>query len=122
MHPDFFLCDFDDNVVIAQAIDHIEAPLHLKFDFCVAPTQARNPEALAYLVNLFEQFVNSDSIVRNGLEQRIPKEKASVEAILQELENLNRLIDVFLWIRYVEHACLFLKSHNLFQSSLSSSF
>ena len=105
----YFLCNFEDMLALAELIDHIPIKLKTKYVFATSPINRKE----AFLTSCFVKFVrfysNNEPVTADVLKKMIgyPWEVPDNMTAVQHLEVVFDVLDLYLWLcnRFPEIYC-----------------
>ena len=96
----YFLCNFDDIISLAEMIDHIPIKLRAKYTFATAPISLKQPFVCSCFVRFVRSYSNNEVITEEYLKKlldwpfKIPNNLNEVT----HLENVYDVLDLYLWL------------------------
>ncbi|KAI8993246.1 P-loop containing nucleoside triphosphate hydrolase protein [Pilobolus umbonatus] len=100
LQGNYFLCNYDAQKVIAEAIEKIKLPLRDRYQFVTAPVNTRNEHTLSMIVLLAKKFSNSQPCeLSEVLDLPEESEDPPSLAALPMLETNHKHIMLYMWLR-----------------------
>ncbi|KAL1917419.1 uncharacterized protein VTP21DRAFT_3812 [Calcarisporiella thermophila] len=94
---DYFLCNFKDNKILAEYIDHLDIPITDRYQFVMAPAPTRDPLVMSYYLKFATIFSNGRACLLED-HVRLPEKPVATMEKLKELESLHRTIMLYMWL------------------------
>ncbi|KAF0853060.1 mitochondrial RNA helicase SUPV3L1 [Andalucia godoyi] len=94
----YFVCDFEDEKIIADAIERIPGLLlEDRYTFCCSPADTDNFTVMSFLLRFAASHARGEKVI---LHVPLPSRPPTTEASLQKLESLYNVVDLYLWLSY----------------------
>ncbi|KAI9253759.1 P-loop containing nucleoside triphosphate hydrolase protein [Phascolomyces articulosus] len=94
----YFLCNFKDQKIIADTIEHIELNLRDRYQFVNAPVSVRNPRVVDAFKLMTEMYSNMDTCHLIEMAS-LPKKPPTTAEGLKALEGSHKIIMLYMWLR-----------------------
>ncbi|KAI8390268.1 P-loop containing nucleoside triphosphate hydrolase protein [Blakeslea trispora] len=102
LNGDYFLCNYRDQKMIAERIEHIKLPIRDRYQFVTAPVSCRNDSSMEMIETLADKFSQSKTCTLDDVIQ-LPSTTPSSASSLAQLEINHKNIMLYMWLRYTLH-------------------
>ncbi|KAM8924467.1 ATP-dependent RNA helicase SUPV3L1, mitochondrial [Pelodytes ibericus] len=98
----YFVCNIDDFKYVASMIQHIPLNLRVRYVFCTAPINRKQPFVCTTLLKFARQFSKNQPLTFDWICRHINWPVASPQTIkdLMHLETVHDILDLYLWLSY----------------------
>ncbi|KAI8136697.1 P-loop containing nucleoside triphosphate hydrolase protein [Fennellomyces sp. T-0311] len=94
----YFLCNFKDQKVIAETIEHVKLGLRDRYQFITAPVPVKTPAAVNAFKEMAEMYSNMEPCELNQF-ATLPKNPPTTPEGLKNLESTHKTIMLYMWLR-----------------------
>ncbi|XP_074152659.1 ATP-dependent RNA helicase SUPV3L1, mitochondrial isoform X1 [Sminthopsis crassicaudata] len=98
----YFVCNMDDFKFSADLIQHIPLSLRVRYVFCTAPINKKQPFVCSSLLQFARQYSRNEPLTFSWLRRyaRWPLQPPKNIKDLVELEAIHDVLDLYLWLSY----------------------
>ncbi|KAF3828157.1 hypothetical protein GH733_003996 [Mirounga leonina] len=98
----YFVCNMDDFKFSAELIQHIPLSLRVRYVFCTAPINKKQPFVCSSLLQFARQYSRNQPLTFSWLRRYIKWPLLSPKNIkdLMDLEAVHDVLDLYLWLSY----------------------
>ncbi|ORZ07825.1 P-loop containing nucleoside triphosphate hydrolase protein [Absidia repens] len=95
----YFLCNFNDQKLIADKIENINLPLRDRYQFVTAPVNTRNDEVMEMAYHMAKTHSNNGILTLSELINLPPADVVATPDLLNTLETSHKKIMMYMWLR-----------------------
>lgn len=98
----YFVCNIDDFKFVANMIQHIPLNLRVRYVFCTAPINRKQPFVCTSLLKFARQFSKNEPLTFNWICRHVHWPVSCPKTIkdLVHLESVHDVLDLYLWLSY----------------------